>query len=73
MPDPRTRDGMPDLYAYARLLAKEKRRSPGQDVMSVLLAQTDPDGGRLTDAEFEEMLNRARETIVLGLLDTSAK
>src|SRR5262249_4570878 len=32
MPDPRTRDGMPDLYAYAHLLAEEKRRRPGDDV-----------------------------------------
>jgi cytochrome P450 len=29
MPDPRTREGMPDLYAYARLLAGAKRRAPG--------------------------------------------
>src|SRR3954471_17690186 len=29
MPDPRTRAGMPDLYAYARLLAEHKRRAPG--------------------------------------------
>ncbi|GAB3350512.1 cytochrome P450 [Modestobacter lapidis] len=55
MPDPRTRAGMPDLYAYARLLAEEKRRSPGTDVMSVLLAQVDEGGGRVTDAEFENM------------------
>jgi cytochrome P450 len=55
LPDPRTRAGMPDLYAYARLLAEEKRRSPGADVMSVLLAQDDEGGGRLTDAEFENM------------------
>ena len=40
MPDPRTREGMPDLYAYAHLLAEEKRRRPGDDVMSVLLAQS---------------------------------
>ena len=45
MPDPRTRAGMPDLYGYARLLAEEKRRSPGTDVMSILLAQVDEDGG----------------------------
>src|SRR5262249_22516762 len=48
MPDPRTRDGMPDLYAYAHLLAEEKRRRPGDDVMSILLAQsgdTEPGGG----------------------------
>ena len=55
MPDPRTRAGMPDLYAYARLLAEEKRRSPGTDVMSVLLAQVDEGGGRVSDAEFENM------------------
>ena len=30
MPDPRTREGMPDLYAYAHLLAEEKRRQPGR-------------------------------------------
>jgi cytochrome P450 len=53
MPDPRTRAGMPDLYAYARLLAEDKRRSPGSDVMSVLLAQVDEGGGRVSDAEFE--------------------
>jgi cytochrome P450 len=55
MPDPRTRAGMPDLYAYARLLAEEKRRAPGNDVMSILLAQVDEGGGRVSDAEFENM------------------
>ena len=55
LPDPRTREGMPDLYAYAHLLAHEKRRRPGDDVMSVLLAQVDDDGGRVDVAEFENM------------------
>jgi cytochrome P450 len=55
MPDPRTRDGMPDLYAYAHLLAEEKRRQPGDDVMSILLAQADDDGGKVSVAEFENM------------------
>jgi len=55
MPDPRTRDGMPDLYAYAHLLAEEKRRQPGDDVMSILLAQADDDGGTVSVAEFENM------------------
>ena len=55
MPDPRTRDGMPDLYAYAHLLAEAKRRRPGDDVMSILLAQADEDGGRVSIAEFENM------------------
>jgi cytochrome P450 len=55
MPDPRTRAGMPDLYAYARLLAEEKRRSPGSDVMSVLLAQVDEDGGQVSPEEFENL------------------
>jgi cytochrome P450 len=55
LPDPRTRDGMPDLYAYAHLLAEEKRRRPGGDVMSVLLAQADDDGRRVSAEEFENM------------------
>jgi cytochrome P450 len=55
MPDPRTREGMPDLYAYAHLLAEEKRRRPGHDVMSVLLTQADEDGGAVSAAEFENM------------------
>jgi cytochrome P450 len=55
MPDPRTREGMPDLYAYAHLLAEEKRRRPAGDVMSILLAQQDEDGGRVSVAEFENM------------------
>jgi cytochrome P450 len=55
LPDPRTREGMPDLYAYAHLLADEKRRRPGNDVMSILLAQVDDDGGRVDVAEFENM------------------
>ena len=55
MPDPRTREGMPDLYAYAHLLAQQKRRHPGDDVMSILLAQTDENGGQVSAAEFENM------------------
>ncbi|GAA0948068.1 cytochrome P450 [Virgisporangium aurantiacum] len=54
-PDPRTREGMPDLYAYAHLLAEEKRRRPGDDVMSILLAQVDDDGGQVSVEEFENM------------------
>jgi cytochrome P450 len=53
--DPRTREGMPDLYAYAHLLADEKRRRPGDDVMSILLAQVDDDGGQVSVEEFENM------------------
>ncbi|SFP59603.1 Cytochrome P450 [Geodermatophilus dictyosporus] len=55
MPDPRTRAGMPDLYAYARLLAEEKRRSPTDDVVSLLLAQVDEDGGQVSPEEFENL------------------
>jgi len=51
MPDPRTRAGMPDLYAYAHLLAEEKRRRPGDDVMSILLAQD----STVAVEEFENM------------------
>ena len=55
MPDPRTREGMPDLYAYAHLLAAEKRRHPTDDVMSILLGQTDEGAGQVSAAEFENM------------------
>ncbi|WP_412543087.1 cytochrome P450 [Longispora sp. K20-0274] len=55
MPDPRTRAGMPDLYAYAHALAEHKRRHPGGDVMSTLLAQVDADGGRVSVEEFENL------------------
>jgi cytochrome P450 len=55
LPDPRTREGMPDLYAYAHLLAAEKRRRPGDDVMSILLAQVDDDGDQVSVEEFENM------------------
>jgi cytochrome P450 len=55
MPDPRTREGMADLYAYAHLLAEEKRRDPGTDVMSILLGEIDEDGGQLSIEEFENM------------------
>jgi cytochrome P450 len=46
---------MPDLYAYAHLLAEEKRRRPGDDVMSILLTQADDAGGQVSAAEFENM------------------
>ncbi len=55
LPDPRTRGGMPDLYAYAHLLAEQKRRRPGDDVMSILLTQADDDGGQVSVEEFENM------------------
>jgi cytochrome P450 len=55
MPDPRTRAGMPDLYAYAHLLAAEKRARPGHDVMSLLLAATDTDDEPVTVEEFENL------------------
>ncbi|HEY2693071.1 MAG TPA: cytochrome P450, partial [Streptosporangiaceae bacterium] len=55
LPDPRTREGLPDLYAYAHLLADEKRRRPGDDIMSILLAQVDDDGGQVSVEEFENL------------------
>ncbi len=54
MPDPRSRAGIPDLYGYAHELAAEKRRRPGDDIMSALLAQVDG-GGSVTVDEFENL------------------
>ena len=39
MPDPRTREGMPDLYAYARCSGERQAADPGDDIMSILMAQ----------------------------------
>lgn len=55
MPDPRSRSGIPDLYAYAHELAVHKRRHPGDDVMSLLLQQVDDGGGRVGVDEFENL------------------
>ncbi|TDP89219.1 cytochrome P450 [Labedaea rhizosphaerae] len=55
MPDPRTREGMPDLYAYAHALGEFKRREPGDDVMSNLMTYVDDEGGRVSLAEFENL------------------
>lgn len=49
LPNQRTREGMPDLYAYAGELAELKRRQPGEDVMSNLVAEG------ITTGEFENM------------------
>ncbi|MGI5130843.1 cytochrome P450 [Pseudonocardia sp. CA-107938] len=55
MPDPRSRAGMPDLYAYAAALGEHKRSHPGDDVMSILMAQRDDAGGHVTIEEFENL------------------
>ncbi|MEP6598631.1 MAG: cytochrome P450 [Actinomycetota bacterium] len=55
MPDPRSRAGMPDLYRYAHLLGAAKRFDPSADVMSILLAQLDDEGGQISVEEFENM------------------
>ena len=64
MPDPRTRAGMPDLYAYAHELGQYKRKHPGEDVMSNLMGEVRPaspgppgvaPGGRVDLEEFENL------------------
>jgi cytochrome P450 len=55
MPDPRTREGMPDLYAYAGELGEYKRHNPGDDVMSNLMRHVDTTGGRVGIEEFENL------------------
>ncbi|MPZ51607.1 MAG: cytochrome P450 [Acidimicrobiia bacterium] len=54
LPNPRSRDGMPDLYGYANSLAEYKRDNPGNDVMSILLRAQDEDGA-ITNEEFENL------------------
>jgi cytochrome P450 len=54
LPDPRSREGLADMYAYAHELAGWRRRHPGDDVVSILLGLDDA-GGRLTDEELETM------------------
>ena len=55
MPDPRSRSGMNDLYCYAHLLAKHRRKKPKDDVISILLTQLDNDEEKLNISEFENM------------------
>ncbi|HET7304638.1 MAG TPA: cytochrome P450 [Segeticoccus sp.] len=55
MPDPRSREGMLDLYTYAHALGELKRAEPGEDVMSILMAQRDDSGGSVTVEEFENL------------------
>ncbi|RJQ71687.1 cytochrome P450 [Pseudonocardiaceae bacterium YIM PH 21723] len=55
MPDPRSREGMPDLYAYAHALGEYKRAHPTGDVMSNLMSHVDDDGGRVSLTEFENL------------------
>jgi len=54
MPDPRSRQGLADMYFYAGELAQYRRQNPGDDVVSILLATTD-DQGAITTEEFETM------------------
>lgn len=54
MPDPRTRAGLADMYAYAHALADLRRAEPGDDIVSLLLA-ADYDGTRLSNDEFETL------------------
>ncbi len=54
MPDPRTRAGLADLYAYAHALAEHRRAEPGDDIVSLLLQATYDDSA-LTIDEFETL------------------
>jgi cytochrome P450 len=53
--NPRSRAGMPDLYAYAHELGEYKRRQPGDDVMTALMHQVDDEGGQVAVEEFENL------------------
>jgi len=50
--DPRSRHALADMFAYAHTLADEKRRCPGNDILSLLLV-ADAQGDRVSDEEFE--------------------
>lgn len=52
MPDPRSRQGMTDLYNYAHLLGESKRAKAGSDVMSILMNQPE---NSISVEEFENM------------------
>ncbi len=54
MPDPRSREGLADMYFYAAELAQYRRQHPGGDVVSILLATADEQGA-ITTEEFETM------------------
>lgn len=54
LPNPRTRAGLADLYAYANALADHKRRHPGDDIVSLLL-QASHEGTVLSNEEFENL------------------
>lgn len=53
--NPRSRAGMPDLYAYAHELGEYKRRHPGDDVMTALMHHVDEHDGTVAVEEFENL------------------
>lgn len=53
-PDPRTRDGLADLYAYANALAEHRRQHPGDDIVSLLL-KASHEGTVVSNEEFETL------------------
>ena len=54
LPDPRTREGLADMYAYAHALANYRRAHPGDDIVSLLL-QAEYEGTALSNDEFETL------------------
>jgi cytochrome P450 len=53
--EPRSRAGMPDLYAYSHELGQYKRENPGDDIMTALMHQIDDEDGRVSVEEFENL------------------
>ncbi len=54
LPDPRSRAGLADMYAYAHALADHRRQEPGDDIVSLLL-QAEYEGTTLDSEEFETL------------------
>ncbi|MFI9718409.1 cytochrome P450 [Streptomyces sp. NPDC052396] len=55
MPNPRSRNGMPDLFAYARELAAAKRAQPAGDEADVVFPLLHQPEGRVSDEEFGQL------------------
>jgi cytochrome P450 len=64
---PRTRQATAEMGAYLRELVDTKRRAPGDDMFSDLIAVSDEDGDRLSE---DELLGMAQILLIAGFETT---